>query len=264
MVVLDAATGVVRVRIDAHAARLTIEPGDADRLLAAGWEMADARALRLAESELAAAGVSVAWFDAAGALARNVEAGFSFTDPGGNTVELFHSPLHADDPVRLHPEVGGFVTDDMGLGHVVLPAGDSDETFDFYINVLGFVHRDSMLVAPPGVVPYRMRFLACNPRHHSVALTQAKAPQGLRHVMFHMRDVIDVGKAFDRANHAGVLNTSIGQHSNDLMLSFYAAAPGGIDVEIATLGERHDNSTWRARELVAWKAWGYEQPKVAR
>jgi hypothetical protein len=34
-------------------------------------------------------------------------------------------------------------------------------------------------------------------------------------------------------------------------------------VEIATLGSRHDNATWRARELVAWKAWGYEQPTLS-
>ena len=72
--------------------------------------------------------------------------------------------------------------------------------------------------------------------------------------MVHMREVIDVGRAFDRAGQLGVLKTSIGQHSNDLMLSFYATGPGGIDVEVATLGERHDNATWRARELAAFKA----------
>lgn len=47
------------------------------------------------------------------------------------------------------------------------------------------------------------------------------------------------------------------------MLSFYATAPGGIDVEVATLGERHDNATWQARELKAFKAWGYELPHLA-
>ena len=151
----------------------------------------------------------------------------------------------------------------MGLGHVVLPATDGDATLDFYLRVLGFTARDSMLVAPPSVPPYRMRFLACNPRHHSVALTEAPAPTGIRHLMVNMAEVIDVGRAFDRANRAGVLRTSMGQHSNDLMLSFYAIGPGGIDVEVATLGQRHDLATWRARELIAWKAWGYEQPTLA-
>jgi 3,4-dihydroxy-9,10-secoandrosta-1,3,5(10)-triene-9,17-dione 4,5-dioxygenase len=119
-----------------------------------------------------------------------------------------------------------------------------------------------MLVAPPGVEPYRMRFLACNPRHHSVALTEGAAPTGLRHLMLHAADITDVGRAFDRASQGRTLKTSIGQHSNDLMVSFYVYAPGRFELEFATGGERHDNATWTARELDGWKAWGYDPPQL--
>lgn len=263
MVTPDEQQDAIYLRVDDQMSRISLVRGQSDHLVATGWELADGRSLAAAERELKAAGVEVERVDADQARVLMVEEAIRFCDPSGNRLELFHSPLMAPEPVVLHPLVGSFVTGDMGLGHVVLPAGQLQETFDFYMNVLGFVHRDSMLVAPPGVSPYRMRFLACNPRHHSVALTEATSPAGLRHIMLHMADVIDVGRAFDRANRAGVLKTAMGQHSNDLMLSFYAIAPGGIDVEVATLGSRHDNATWSARELVAWKAWGYEQPKLS-
>ena len=41
----------------------------------------------------------------------------------------------------------------MGLGHVVLPVTDVAESLEFYTRVLGFLHRDSMLVAPPASSP---------------------------------------------------------------------------------------------------------------
>ncbi|MBI5087832.1 MAG: VOC family protein [Actinobacteria bacterium] len=263
MVSADPSTGAAHVRLDDHQSRIRFERHETTRLLAAGWELASPDALVRAGDELAAAGVTVDELGPDECRRLLVEAALRCSDPSGNVLELYHSPLFATDPVALHPAVSGFVTGDMGLGHVVLPVADADETASFYTSLLGFVHRDSMLVAPPGVDPYRMRFLACNPRHHSVALTGAQTPAGIRHLMVHMREVIDVGRAFDRASRAGVLKTSIGQHSNDLMLSFYATGPGGIDVEVATLGERHDNATWQARELAAFKAWGYEPPRLA-
>src|SRR5690606_15021266 len=161
-------------------------------------------------------------------------------------------------PLRLGP-VSGFVTGLEGLGHVVLPAGDLAESFDFYTHVLGFEHRDSMLVAPPGVRPYRMRFLSCNKRHHSIALTEADAPTGLRHLMVNVARLEDVGVAYDRCRDLGLrLKTRIGQHSNDLMVSFYLYAPGGFEIEYATGGLDIDDESWTARELKAFRLWGYE------
>jgi 3,4-dihydroxy-9,10-secoandrosta-1,3,5(10)-triene-9,17-dione 4,5-dioxygenase len=263
MVSADAATGITHVRVDEYESRIRLEPHDTTRLLAAGWELPSRAALDVARDELLAAGVKVDEVDPDECRALMVETALRCVDPSGNVIELYHGPLFATEPPHLRPDVSGFVTGDMGLGHVVLPVTNAEETFAFYTSVLGFLHRDSMLVSPPGVTPYRMRFLACNPRHHSVALTEAPTSAGIRHLMLHMREVIDVGRAFDRASRAGVLKTSIGQHSNDLMLSFYATAPGGIDVEVATLGERHDNATWCTRELAAFKAWGYEPPRLA-
>lgn len=249
--------GQLAFRTDQWAARLLVAPGSVDRVEAVGWQLRDGLALERAAVHLEAAGVKVRWGTEAEAEARFVEELVAFDDPAGNPLELFHSPMLLDEPEL--PRVSGFVGDDQGLGHVVLPAGDLPETFDFYRRTLGFEHRDSMLVDPPGVRPYRMRFLSCNRRHHSVALTEAEAPTGLRHLMVNVAAVEDVGVAFDRCRALGLdLKTRIGQHSNDLMISFYLRSPGGFEVEYATGGLEVDDATWSARQLRAFRLWGYE------
>jgi 3,4-dihydroxy-9,10-secoandrosta-1,3,5(10)-triene-9,17-dione 4,5-dioxygenase len=251
----------VSFRLDGHHARLVVSAESTNRLAASNWELRDRQTLETAAEELDVAGVAYKWGTEHEARERAVEQFLTLDDPSGNRHELFHSPVVTVTPLAL-AEVSGFVTGDMGLGHVVLPVSDAVEALAFYTDVLGFLHRDSMLVAPPGVEPYRMRFLACNPRHHSVALTEGPAPTGLRHLMIHAADIIDVGRAFDRASARRALKTSIGQHSNDMMVSFYVYAPGRFELEFATGGERHDNTTWSARELDGWKSWGYDPPQL--
>jgi 3,4-dihydroxy-9,10-secoandrosta-1,3,5(10)-triene-9,17-dione 4,5-dioxygenase len=251
----------VSFRLDDHHERITVSRGAENRLLASGWELRDRRALEQAATELDAAGVPYKWGSDEEAHERSVEQFLALEDPSGNRHELYHSALVTCQTLALHG-VSSFVTGDMGLGHVVLPVADAAEALPFYTDVLGFLHRDSMLVAPPGVEPYRMRFLACNPRHHSVALTEGPTPTGLRHLMLHADDILDVGRAYDRASARRTLKTAIGQHSNDLMVSFYVYAPGRFELEFATGGERHDNATWTARELDGFKAWGYDMPQL--
>jgi 3,4-dihydroxy-9,10-secoandrosta-1,3,5(10)-triene-9,17-dione 4,5-dioxygenase len=70
---------------------------------------------------------------------------------------------------------------------------------------------------------------------------------------------MDVGRAYDRCRNGGAkLKTTLGQHSNDFMVSFYVHGPGGFEIEFATGGEPLDTASWRARELRAFRLWGYE------
>ncbi|MCU1461866.1 MAG: Biphenyl-2,3-diol 1,2-dioxygenase [Acidimicrobiales bacterium] len=247
----------VHFRIDEHAARLVVVPGPVDRVDATGWELASRRALDDAVAFLADAGVACKWGSDEEAAERGVEAFASCADPGGNVLELYHSPVIVHDDLVLGG-VSRFVTGEQGMGHVVLPGAPLAASFEFYTSVLGFGHRDSMLVSPPGVTPYRMRFLYCNARHHSVALTEAASTTGLRHLMLHTATIQDVGRAYDRCREADVLKTTIGQHSNDGMVSFYLYAPGGFEIEFATGGFEIDARTWTARELREFRLWGYE------
>ena len=125
-------------------------------------------------------------------------------DPGGTHLEIYAGP--ALDHRPLAPKAGTrFVAGDLGLGHVVLPQPEMDAAMEFYEEVLGFHHRDSMRL-PGGVVPGRdaaqgdawIRFLGCNPRHHSLALFEGPVPSGIVHLMVEVDDLDAVGRGLDR------------------------------------------------------------------
>jgi 3,4-dihydroxy-9,10-secoandrosta-1,3,5(10)-triene-9,17-dione 4,5-dioxygenase len=248
--------GSLRLRMDERPARIMIVPGDADKVAAVGLELRDQAALNAAVAELSAAGIAVKEGTTADAEERLVERFVSLEDPGGNPLELFFSQQVDGLPVSL-PHGGEFVTGALGAGHVVLPAGDMDATFDFYTQVAGFKHRDSMVVRIPNLPPIRLRFLGCNPRHHTIALTQASSPQGMRHMMVEVDSIKTFGRAYARAREAGVLKTEIGQHSNDEVLSFYVFCPGGFEFEFGVHGRHVDENNWLTRELTNLSYWGY-------
>ena len=252
----DGPDGSLRLRMDERPVRIAIVPGDQDRLVAAGLELRDKAALDAAVAELEAAGVAVKEGSVADADERLVERFVSVQDPSGNPVELFYSQQVDGLPFNL-PHGGEFVTGALGAGHVVLPTTDIDAAFDFYTRLVGLVHRDSMIVRLPDRPPLRLRFLGCNPRHHTIALTQAPSPQGMRHMMIEVDSIQTFGRAFARAREAGALKTEIGQHSNDEVLSFYVFCPGGFELEFGVHGRHVDDSNWLTRELTNLSYWGY-------
>src|SRR5699024_5308720 len=99
---------------------------------------------------------------------------------------------------------------------------------------------------PPEIVgrpadgdPAWLRFLGCNPRHHSLAFTPFPNPTGIIHLMVEVGSADDVGLALDRALRRKVkMSASLGRHVNDKMLSFYMKTPGGFDCEYGCEGRR--------------------------
>lgn len=252
----DGGDGTLRLRLDDRPTRITVVPSAEDRLLGAALEVRDRREFDEMIGRLEAAGVAVKAGSDEEAEHRLVERFVVFDDPCGNPLEIFYSHKVDGLPVQL-PHGGAFVTGDLGAGHVVLPASDIDVAFNFYTEVLGFHHRDTMVVRIPGHPVRTLRFLGCNPRHHTIALTQADAPQGLRHMMIEVDSIKTFGRAYARAREAGFLKTEIGQHSNDEVLSFYMFCPGGYELEYGVHGRHVDQSTWVTRELTNLSYWGY-------
>ena len=76
--------GALYLRMDEVAARLVIVPGDRDRLLISGWEVADAPALQALRETLSKAGVSFVEGTREEKSERRVEGLIRFTDPAGN------------------------------------------------------------------------------------------------------------------------------------------------------------------------------------
>ena len=267
--------GAVYLRMDDFPARLVILPGSSERLLASGWEVADAAALAAVGRALADAGVPYKSGTADELAARRVASMLRADDPAGHTLEVFCGAALESRP-SLSPYGNRFVTGDLGMGHVVLPVPPgSSAAFDFYTEVLGFRLRDSMRMpaeffgGAPGDPPVWFRFLGCNPRHHSLALVPMPAREmstaDIVHLMIEVASLDDVGLALDRCARRGApVSGTLGRHANDRMVSFYVRTPGGFDIEYGTDGMLVDDATWISRETTAVSLWGHSFAGPAR
>ena len=254
--------GALYLRMDDFPARLVIVPGERDRLLASGWEVPGDGALDEVARALDEAGVPVKTATAGELAERRVGRMLLFDDPAGNVLEVFSGAALEHRPA-VSPYGNRFVTGDMGLGHVVLPVPEEEPALRFYTGLLGFRLRDSIRMPPelfgrPPGPPLWMRFLGCNPRHHSLALAPFPAPAGIVHLMIETASLNDVGRAMDRCTRRGAtVGGTLGRHANDLMVSFYVRTPGGFDIEYGTGGRRVDDATWVTRETTAISLWGH-------
>lgn len=258
----EAVPGGVALRMDERAGRLFIVPGPADRYVASGWELRGMRAFAAALDELAGKGVAFTRGTPAECALRQVVDMAWLTDPAGNRHELFHGPIARFDRFVSPAGVGGFVTGDLGLGHVVLPAPQIAQTRDFLIDVLGLGLSDFMVHRPlgPDGPAMRIDFLHCaNPRHHSLALFEGPVPAGCVHLMVELPDLDEVGRAHDRMlAHGARLMATLGKHTNDRMTSFYVATPGGFALEIGFGGLQLDWARHSEFEFTRVSLWGHD------
>jgi 3,4-dihydroxy-9,10-secoandrosta-1,3,5(10)-triene-9,17-dione 4,5-dioxygenase len=252
------------LRMDDFAARLVIVPGDQDRLLISGWEVADAPALQTLRESLSKAGVDFVEGTRDEIRERRVEGFIRFSDPAGNVLEAFYGAQYLGRRF-VSPYGHKFVTDEQGLGHVVLTCNDDAAAQAFYQDVLGFKLRDSMQL-PPQLAgrpadgdPVWLRFYGCNPRHHALAFMPMPNPTGIVHLMVEVENSDDVGLCLDRANRRNVkMSATLGRHINDKMLSFYMKTPGGFDMEFGCEGLEVEDESWIARESVGISLWGHD------
>jgi 2,3-dihydroxybiphenyl 1,2-dioxygenase len=252
-------------RNDARASRVIIQPGPAKDAVAVGVEAFDADAFAATVTRLQAAGHDVA-DDAEAAADRHVERLARTTAPWGTDVEIVLGLADASTPFVSELVPGGFLTEGVGFGHVVLVTMAFDESVAFLTTGLGFEQSDWLETELAPGINLEVRFFHCNARHHSVALARAPfdLPQTLHHIMFEMNERDDVGAAFDRlwATDLGIPN-GLGRHDNDGMFSFYLQTPAGFQIEVGH-GARVITDGWddnRAYDAIS--AWGHQPLRQA-
>jgi 3,4-dihydroxy-9,10-secoandrosta-1,3,5(10)-triene-9,17-dione 4,5-dioxygenase len=251
------------LRIDDRPWRIRVEKGETSRYLCAGLEYPSQAAFDAGIAGLRKAGVALTEGSYAEAQARHVNGFVRCTDPSGNQLELCWGNIVAGTPFISPQGVSGFVTGELGMGHVVLPAPQFDPTYAFYTELLGFADSDEMRIHVPGG-PEKglgMKFLhASGPRHHAVAIAEFPAPSGLIHTMVEVASLDDVGLALDRALAAGThLSSTLGKHTNDKMVSFYIRTPGGFDIEYGCGGiQAHDWSVVTPTTTIKEDLWGHK------
>jgi 2,3-dihydroxybiphenyl 1,2-dioxygenase len=246
--------GAVALRIDDRAARLVVHPGDSNDVAYIGWDCGDAAGLAAAVAKVESAGYAVAHDDRVAAV-RKVDALAAFTDPWGFRHELTHGLADAGTFTPGRP-MSGFVTGEQGLGHIVFMLPDLDDGLRFYIDVLGFRLSDHIEIG------ISLRFLHCNPRHHTVALSAVSGMVGVHHLMLEVNDVDDVGRALDLVNAREIpVAMGLGRHTNDFMTSFYVRTPAGFEIEYGAGGRViDDDDNWEIETYDAMSIWGHQPP----
>lgn len=258
----DDAQGAKFLAMDNAPFRFMIEQGEADRFGFAGWDVGSKDNFEALLEKLDAAGATPKRGSAEQAARRAVTDYASAHDPSGNVFEIFHGRVGALGSFASPLGTEKFITGEMGLGHVVLPAPRQDDTYAFYKDVLGFGDSDDLHLPAPaeGLPPQRIIFMhADNPRHHSLALYNYDSPTGLVHLMVEVPGIDDVGQFMDRVKDAGVHTlATLGRHSNDNMVSVYVLGPGGIAVEYGYDGAQLDWSEFEPTQSTQGDVWGHE------
>ncbi|MCY1391578.1 Iron-dependent extradiol dioxygenase [compost metagenome] len=251
------------LKMDDRAYRILVQKSEHNGFGSCGWEVAGKAAFEEAIADLQYADVQVERGTAAQAGQRKVQELAHFSDPDGNRHELFWGPQQ--DFTRFVSPVGvkGFVTNDLGMGHVVLPAPSFERCRDFYEQVLGFGLSDLMKVKftpDPAEPEKRIHFLHCNNgRHHSLAIFECPMPHGCVHMMVEVNALDEVGRALDRMHANGVkLSATLGQHTNDQMVSFYMKTPSGFDLEYGCDGLVVDWNQHTPFESTVVSHWGHD------
>ncbi len=250
------------LRMDTYHHRLVVQPGEQDDAAFIGWEVPDATAMQEIASRLEKAGVDVQGGSPGEADQRHVIDLVQFRDPNsGIRMEIYYGPEQLFTPGFMpRRPMSGYVTDGLGLGHVVTYVKDADAAARFYNDTLGLKVTDWVFVKAVGL---KGAFLHCNARHHSLAFFENPAPpRGLHHVMFEGASIDDVGTGFDLCQDRGLVTAQLGRHCNDRTFSFYFRNPGGWHFELGWGSRLIDPDTWRVQQYDGMRArggeWGHD------
>ncbi|MBL0089819.1 MAG: VOC family protein [Ideonella sp.] len=221
------ADGVVRLRMDDAAYRISVADGQHDGLDHLGWGVAGPAQFEAALQRVHAAGCKVVREGAELAASRCVAELASFSDPFGWRQEISWGQACRQNTFQPGRPMSGFVTGEAGLGHIVLISPDLARSEAFYLDVLGFRVTDEVRF-----MGQKIRFYNCNSRHHTLAMTEVPGMVGVHHLMLQVRSLDDVGTALDKVQQgAAELTVTLGRHCNDHMVSFYARTPAGFEIE---------------------------------
>jgi 2,3-dihydroxybiphenyl 1,2-dioxygenase len=241
------------LRLDERAYRVRVHGAQENALAYLGWDVGDSGQLAAAVSELTARGLRLLPASAEELQSRRVQQMAWLLDPIGNRLELFHGLARARDALDPPRPCAGFRTGELGFGHAVLAVPRIDDVLSFYRDVLG------MRLSDYANDPFRAVFFHVNARHHSLALIEAEH-SGLHHLMIEALSIDDLGRAYDAALERNVVRVTLGRHTNDHMMSFYAASPSGFMVEYGWGGRSVDDATWQVEEMVHGPSiWGHER-----
>lgn len=252
---------VMRFRLDDHQCRFLLQRGPAEDVTALGWQLDDHDTLDEILRRVTRHGVPVTEGAPEEAALRGVERLVRIPGPNRLTQELFTRAHTTDSPLTMVS--GGFVTGDCGMGHVAITSKKPHQMRGYYDTVLDARLTDYIDETINGV-KLKIRFLRVNERHHSVAVASVnRLPLNpirtrIQHLNIEVAELDDMTAAYQRVKDLGFdMALSIGQHTNDRELSFYAVTPSGFEWEVGWKPIHINEATWQPSVHQGISIWGH-------
>lgn len=259
----EALPGVLRFRLDDNECRFLLQRGPAEDTTALGWELDDHATFDTIEARIRSHGVPLTPGSAEEAALRGVERFVRFPGPNGLAQEMYVNPRKASAPL-LTAATGGFVTGVDGMGHVAITTKNPHQMRGYYSTVFDARLSDYIDETINGM-KLKIRFLRVNERHHTVAIASTKGLRlnpirtRIQHCNVQVADLNDMTLGYQRVKELGFdMALSVGQHTNDKELSFYAVTPSGFEWELGWNPIVVDESTWEPTTHQGISIWGHK------
>ncbi|WP_322859339.1 VOC family protein [Mycobacterium europaeum] len=257
----EMAPDTVRFRLDDDACRVLLRRGPAEDVVALGWQLDGHPTFDEIGRRVADHGVPSAEGTDEEAKLRGVERFLRFPGPNGLGQEIYTTARTA--PLPLDIPGSGFVTGAGGMGHVALTTKKPHDVRGYYHHVFDARLSDYIDETISGM-KFKIRFLRVNERHHSVAIASVNAlpvnpiRTRVQHVNVQVATLDDMVGSYQRVRELGFeIALSVGQHTNDKELSYYAATPSGFEWEVGWNPIVVDEATWSPTTHQGISIWGH-------
>lgn len=258
----DMLPDTMRFRLDANECRFLVRRGPAEDVVALGWHLDDHATFDEVCRRVADHGVPHTEGSDDDAKLRGVERFLRFPGPNGLTQEVYTTARTA--PLALDIPGSGFVTGAGGLGHVAIATKKPHQMRGYYDHVFNARLSDYIDETINGL-KLKVRFLRVNERHHTVAIASVKTlpvnpiRTRVQHVNVQVATLDDMVTSYQRVKALGFeMALSVGQHTNDKELSYYAMTPSGFEWEVGWNPIVVDESVWQPTTHQGISIWGHK------
>src|SRR5262245_10817412 len=257
----EMAPDTMRFRLDANECRFLLRRGPAEDVAALGWHLDDHATFDQICGRVANHGVPLAEGSDEEAKLRGVERFVRFPGPNGLSQEIYTTARTA--PLPLDIPGSGFVTGAGGLGHVAVTTKKPQQLRGYYNHVFD-ARLSDYIDETINRVKMKIRFLRVNQRHHSIAIASVNAlPMNpirtrVQHINVQVASLDDMLTSYQRVKQLGFdMALSVGQHTNDRELSYYAQTPSGFEWEVGWNPIVVDEATWKPTTHQGISIWGH-------
>lgn len=149
------------------------------------------------------------------------------------------------------------------MGHVALTSTRPHQVRGYFATVFDARLSDFIDETINGA-RLKIRFLRVNERHHTLAIAATRdvpldpIATRVQHLNVQVATLDDMVAAYRRVRENGFdIALSVGQHTNDKELSFYARTPSGFEWEVGWNPIVVDEATWEPTTHQGISIWGH-------